>query len=260
MPEGDTLHRAAAALQVLVGERVEAESPHPRGLATGIAAAVDGRTLERVEAVGKNLLLHFDHGVTVHSHLRMSGRWRVRPRDEPRRGRPWLVLRGGAWQAEQWNGPVLVLARSPRLRVGPDVVAEDVDPELLLRAVRAHDPGRPVADLLLDQRVVSGIGTVWLAEMLWAAGLSPWLPAGDVPDAQLRDALTWCAATMRRSVRGERPARRVYGRAGRPCPRCSAEIASGRVGDANRVVTWCPQCQPGRVAPRPAGGVGSSVA
>ena len=95
MPEGDSLHRVARRLQVLVGERVEAESPNPRGLATGVARAVDGRVLERVEAVGKNVLLHFEGGVVVRSHLRMNGRWRVRRRGDPGwRGSPWLVLRG----------------------------------------------------------------------------------------------------------------------------------------------------------------------
>ena len=80
MPEGDALHRAAARLQPLVGERIEAESPHPRGEATGVARVVDGRVLEQVEAVGKHLLLRFEGGVVLRSHLRMSGRWRVERR------------------------------------------------------------------------------------------------------------------------------------------------------------------------------------
>ena len=95
MPEGDSLHRAAARLQPLVGLRLAATSPHPRGLVTGVAKAVDGRRLEGVEAVGKNLLLRFEGGVTVRSHLRMNGRWRVGPVARPAPGRPWLVLRGG---------------------------------------------------------------------------------------------------------------------------------------------------------------------
>ena len=103
MPEGDSLHRVARRLQVLVGERVEAESPNPRGQVTGVARAVDGRVLERVEAVGKNVLLHFDGGVVVRSHLRMSGRWRVR-----RRGDPDLAR--------------LAVARSPGRGVGGDAV------------------------------------------------------------------------------------------------------------------------------------------
>src|SRR5215510_15686376 len=93
MPEGDALHRAARRLQPLVGQRLEAESPHPRAAVTGVAERVDGLRLESVDAVGKNLLLRFEGGVVVRSHLRMRGRWFVRPRGAPTFGRPWLVLR-----------------------------------------------------------------------------------------------------------------------------------------------------------------------
>ena len=75
MPEGDSIHRAARSLQALVGERVEVETPHPRARVLSIAGRLDGRRLERVEAVGKNLLLHFEGGVILRSHLRMNGRW-----------------------------------------------------------------------------------------------------------------------------------------------------------------------------------------
>ena len=88
MPEGDSLHRAARRLQVLVGDRVEVETPNPRAQVKRLAERLDGRVLESVEAVGKNLLLRFEGGVTLRSHLRMTGRWRVVPRgDEPRRRR-----------------------------------------------------------------------------------------------------------------------------------------------------------------------------
>ena len=107
MPEGDSLHRVAARLQVLVGDRLSAESPNPRGLVTGVARAVDGRVLESVEAVGKNVLLRFEGAVVVRSHLRMSGRWRVSRRADRDAWResPWLVLRARDWEATQWNGP-----------------------------------------------------------------------------------------------------------------------------------------------------------
>ena len=243
MPEGDTLHRVAASLQVLVGERVEAAAPHPRGAATGVASAVDGLVLERVEAVGKNLLLHFEGGVTVHNHLRMSGRWRVEPRRSRRTGRPWLVLRGHAWEAAQWNGPVLALGAGPVDELGPDVVAGDVGTAALVAAARSADPRRSLGDVLLDQRVVSGIGTLWLAEMLWQARLSPWAPVGPVPDEPLRAAFEWLGPMMRAAVAGPRPLRSVYRRAGRPCPRCGNAVSVGRVGDANRAVYWCARCQ-----------------
>src|SRR5579871_4453486 len=106
MPEGDSLHRAAARLQVLVGQRVEVETPNPRAAVKHLAERLDGRTLERVEAEGKNLYLSFSGGVVLRSHLRMNGRWRVERRGTARRGMPWLVLRGDELEAVQWNGPV----------------------------------------------------------------------------------------------------------------------------------------------------------
>ncbi len=243
MPEGDALHRVAARLRALVGERVEAVAPHPRGAATGVARAVDGRRLDRVEAVGKNLLLHFEGGVTVRSHLRMSGRWRVEPVGTYRTGRPWLVLRGGEWEAVQWNGPVLTLDARAVDTLGPDVVADGVGPAELVRAVRRADQARPIGELLLDQHVVSGIGTMWLAEMLWQARLSPWSPAREVADDGLREAFAWGRSMMRAAVGGLRPLRSVYRRTGRPCPRCGAPVASGRIGDSSRAVYCCPRCQ-----------------
>src|SRR3954468_21347273 len=109
MPEGDSLHRAARSLQVLVGERVEVETPHPRAAVKGLAERLDGRRLEQGEAVGKKLLLPFGGGLVLRSHLRMKGRWRVEPRGAERSGKPWLVLRGAEHEAVLWNGAVLEL-------------------------------------------------------------------------------------------------------------------------------------------------------
>jgi len=109
VPEGDSLHRAARSLQVLVGERVAVETPHPRAAAERVAERLDGRRLEAVEAVGKNLLLSFEGGLVLRSHLRMTGRWQVLERGAPRRGKPWLVLAGAEREAVLWNGPVLEL-------------------------------------------------------------------------------------------------------------------------------------------------------
>jgi endonuclease VIII len=245
MPEGDALHRIAERLQVLVGERVEASSPHPRGLATNVARVIDGRVLESVQAVGKHLLLRFEGNVTLRSHLRLNGRWRVEPRRErPRAGLPWLVLRTEHWEATQWNGPVLAIdAGRARRRLGPDLLADDTTVEELATSVRKADASRLVGDVLLDQRIVAGIGNMWLAELLWHAAVSPWLPVGRLTDNELLDALTWAKAAMRRSVAGERAARVVYRRAGRPCPRCGATIRARGLGDMNRTAYWCEACQ-----------------
>jgi formamidopyrimidine-DNA glycosylase len=94
MPEGDALHRAARRLQVLVGQQLEVETPHPRAAVKQLAPRLDGRRLENVEAIGKNLLLRFEGGLVLRSHLRMKGRWRVFRRDTPIFGQPWLVQRG----------------------------------------------------------------------------------------------------------------------------------------------------------------------
>jgi len=125
VPEGDSLHRAAARLQALVGQRVEVTAPHPRG--ASVAERLDGRELENVRAVGKNLLLTFEGGLVLRSHLRMQGRWQVRPRGRRVPGRPWLVLRTDQLEAVLWNGPVLELGERIVSRVGPDVLAEPPD-------------------------------------------------------------------------------------------------------------------------------------
>jgi endonuclease-8 len=243
MPEGDAVHRAARRLQPLVGQRLEAESPHPRGAVTGVADRVDGLLLESVEAVGKNLLFRFEGGVVLRSHLRMRGRWFVRPRGSPILGRPWLVLRGDRLEAVQVNGPVLELTQRAVRRVGPDILAPTPDLDSIVARFRGEHPGREVGDALLDQRLVAGIGNMWKAEALWRAQVSPWRPLGDVRDEELRDVLGHAARMMRASVEGERESRAVYRRSGRPCPRCGNAVRSRGQGDANRIAYWCPGCQ-----------------
>jgi endonuclease VIII len=244
VPEGDALHRVAARLQALVGEQIEAESPHPRGQATGVAPVVDGRRLESVEAVGKHLLLRFEGGVVLRSHLRMSGRWRLDPRGRERRGLPWLVLRGGGWEATQWNGPVLALEARQVRRLGPDLLADETNVGEVLSRLRGSDQSRLVGEALVDQRLVAGIGNMWLAEALWHARLSPWRTVGSASDEELTGALEWAREHMRASVAGTRRRRAVYRRAGRPCPRCGAPISSRGLGESNRTAYWCPACQP----------------
>ncbi len=249
MPEGDSLHRAAARLQVLVGQQVEVETPHPRAAGKRLAERLDGLRLEAVEAVGKNLLLRFEGGLVLRSHLRMKGRWRVEPRGTPRAGLPWLVLRGAAHEAVLWHGPVLELDRGTALRLGPDILAEPPDLDAMLARLRAAPPAREVGDALLDQRLVAGIGNIWRAESLWEARVSPWRPLGEVADGELRAALEAAHRTMRASVAGQPPRHEVYRRRGRLCRRCGAVVRSAPQGEAPRTVYWCPGCQVGGSAP-----------
>ncbi len=247
MPEGDSLHRAARRLQVLAGQRVEVETPHPRASGKQLAERLDGLLLESVEAVGKNLLLHFEGGLVLRSHLRMTGRWRVEPRGSKRVGLPWLVLRGAEHEAVLWNGPVLELGRGAeiRARLGPDILAGPPDLDAMRARFRAAPQEREIGDALLDQRLVSGIGNVWKAEALWDARVSPWRTLADVTDEELDAVLESAHTKMRAGVEGARPLRHVYRRAGRPCPRCGRMIRSYGQGDDARTAYWCPGCQAG---------------
>jgi endonuclease-8 len=251
VPEGDALHRAARRLQPLVGQRLEVTTMHPRARATRVAERVDGRRLEAVDAVGKNLLFRFEGGIVLRSHLRMSGRWSLRPRGEERRGTPWLVLRGDSHEGVLWNGPVLELHTRAIERLGPDILAQPPDVAAMLARLRARDATRWFGEALLDQSIVAGIGNMWLAESLWEAELSPWRRVRDVPEADRRRALEAAARLMRAALNGRRSPHRVYRRAGLRCPRCGGRIRSWGQGDDNRMTYWCSGCQVGE-EPRPA--------
>jgi endonuclease VIII len=271
VPEGDTLHRAAKRLQALVGERIQVEARHPRAAATGVAQRLDGRVLECVEAYGKNLLLRFEGGYVLRSHLRMSGSWRLLEGTAAIPGRPWLVLRGGQHVAVLRGGSVLELHERAVRGLGPDILDEPPDFAAMLANLRKGDQRRAVGDALLDQRLVSGIGNLWRAEALWRARLSPWLDLAEATDDELLEALRQTERLMRGSLetgihdgqtharsariagvcaqsrtRRGRGARVVYRRTGRPCPRCGEAIRSRGQGDANRTAYWCPGCQRGK--------------
>jgi len=252
VPEGDAVHRAARRLQPLVGERVEVDAPHPRARATGVAERIDGRVLESVEAVGKNLVLRFEGGLALRSHLRMSGRWTLRPRGEERRGTPWLVLRGSRLEGVLWNGPVLQLHTRALTRVGPDILARPPRFDAMLARIAGADGDRRLGETLLDQTLVAGIGNMWLAEALWEARVSPWRRLRDVGTSERRHVLETAAGLMRAALDDRRTSgHRVYRRAGRPCPRCGGRIRSWPQGDHARMAYWCPTCQVGE-DPRPA--------
>jgi len=248
VPEGDSLHRAAQRLLPLVGQRLEVQSPNPRAQATGIAPRIDGRVLESVEAVGKNLLLTFEGGIVVRSHLRMTGRWRIEPRGKPRTGLPWLVLRGDELEGVLWNGPVLTLEKGRVRRLGQDVLAEDFDLDAAVARLRGAGD-RWLGEALQDQRLVAGIGNMWMAEALWTIRVSPWVRVAEAGEDVLRDAVAAARRLMQESLATGRPGRDVYRRAGRPCLRCGTIVRSRGQGDANRTAYWCPDCQAGAGPP-----------
>ena len=245
MPEGDAIHRAARRLQVLVGQELEVEAPHPRAAVKQLAPKLDGRRLDSVEAIGKNILFRFEGGLVLRSHLRMSGRWRVLDRDAPVFGTPWLVLKGEDHAGVLWNGPVLELDRGVALRLGPDILAEPPDYDGMVERIRREDSKRQIGDALLDQRLVSGIGNIWKVESLWTQRISPWRRLGDISDEELRAVLSTGHDVMRARVEGVPYRAAIYRRKGHMCPRCGTPVEAWPQGDDARMTYWCPTCQKG---------------
>jgi endonuclease VIII len=254
--EGDTIHHLARRLgPVLLGRELErVVCPSPRTAASGWPDRLRGRTTDGIEARGKHLLLHLSDGLTLHSHMAMTGSWRVLDGGlwPQRARRAWLCLGVGQRDVVQFGGPTLQVLRTgavhlhPRLRaLGPDICLEAFDAGEAVRRMRRDDPRRGVADALLDQTHVAGIGNLWKVEACWALGIDPWRGLGRCTDDELRALLAWLAPRMQRTARigtRNRP-KEIYGKADRPCPRCRDRILVRRQGDAARPTWWCPSCQ-----------------
>ncbi|MBG0815905.1 Fpg/Nei family DNA glycosylase [Planomonospora sp. ID82291] len=258
MPEGDVVHRTAGRLGRALDGRVLTRSDFrvPR-YAT---ADLTGRTVLETAARGKHLLTRVEGGLTVHTHLRMDGEWLVSPagRRTPPGDRVRLVLANAGWQAVGVRlGVVELLRTEAEHRVvghlGPDLLGPDWDPQEAARRLAAQ-PGRSVGEALLDQRNLAGIGTIYRAETLFLAGVSPWRPVGALDD--LRGVVEIARGLMDanrdrtdRVTTGDlRPGRGmwVYGRAGRACLRCGTRVSRGELGTQpqERLVYWCLRCQP----------------
>ena len=257
MPEGDTIHYAASRIRPVLEGQVpdELRTPHPRFARDRWPERLGGRAVRAVEARGKHLLLRFEGDLTLHSHLRMTGSWRVLPEGarwprSPRRA--WLVIRRGDRVVVQFDGPVLLLMTDGRSRfdqrlagLGPDIVGTDWDERRFLRRLRDDDPTRPIGDALLDQRTLAGIGNLWKVEGCFLAGVDPWRPVQRVSDDEALAIVRACRPRMQQSARDgvQDRFKVIYGRAGRPCPRCGTPIAQRPQGLDNRLTYWCPGCQ-----------------
>ena len=260
MPEGDTLFRTAAGLRpYLVGRTVtaaRARRPGPQ------VERIVGSTVSAVESQGKNLLIRFDNGLEIRTHLRMNGSWhRYRPGEAWRRpaARARLVLEVPGAVAVCFDAPVVELfeqraaAIHPGLAtLGPDLLDPNFGPgdatEVLRRLRDPAGERRTISEALLDQRALAGIGNIWRNETLVAERVSPFAPVGQLDD----EVLGRLVATARRLLVDSsrlapgRAPMRVYGRAGRPCPRCGTVIRSAPLAsDLPRTTYWCPRCQAG---------------
>ena len=270
MPEGDTLKRTAAGLRPhLVGRRVTAARvrlPGPR------AERLIGTTVTEVEAYGKHLLIRFDSGLELRSHLGMHGSWhRYRP------GERWRRPPARARFVMEVPGAVIVCFDAPTLevfetrvepihpvlaRLGPDLLASDFGPGEALDARRrlraSAAAGRSIAEGLLDQRALAGIGNVYKNEVLFLERVHPFAPVGSLDDTRLDGLIATARRLMVANVgnadrrttetrdsptRGAGSRMWVYRRVGRPCRRCGALIEAHRHGEPPRATYWCPGCQ-----------------
>jgi endonuclease-8 len=284
MPEGDTIHRAAQTLhQALCGRTVTTfTSVFPHLSRIDDTTPLAGRVIERVQARGKHVLMWFSGDLVLRTHMRMHGSWHIyrpgerwqRPRHEMR-----IIIETDAFHAIGFSIPVAEFTSArdlertgPLQQIGPDVLADDFNAEGGVARLRARGDFE-IADALLDQSALAGIGNVYKSEVLFAAKVSPFARVVDVSDEQLRDIVAIATRFLRANVPGKSlshsqaqdteaivtytglrrttgradPSARlwVYGRAGKPCRRCGTAISRRRQGPNARSTYWCERCQRG---------------
>jgi len=258
MPEGDTIHRTAATLERVLGGKVVRKLTSTVPSIAG--AGLEGRRVERVVARGKSLLIHFDDGRAIHSHMRMTGSWHVyRPgerwRKAPHRAR--LVLETDELTAVCFAAPVLEVlragdeARHPTLATqGPDLLEDEFDAADARRRLRARG-AVPIGEAIVDQRAIAGIGNIYKSESLFLCKLDPFTRVEQLADADLDRLVDQARALMRANTgHPSRAARRApgggmwaYGRSGERCYVCGDSIRMRRQGLAGRSTYFCPTCQ-----------------
>ncbi|HZN18913.1 MAG TPA: DNA-formamidopyrimidine glycosylase family protein [Micromonosporaceae bacterium] len=261
MPEGDTVWNTAQALhRELTGQRLTASDFRVPTLATVDLA---GWTVAGSASRGKHLLLRLTGPdgtrLTLHSHLRMDGAWRTyRPGAAWTAGPAHLVrvaLHTDLTVAVGYHLHDLALVPTGQEQalighLGPDLLGPDWDPAEAVRRLGAH-PDATIAEALLDQSNLAGIGNLYKCEVLYLRGIWPWTPVREVPDLTATVVLAqrllaanrgrWVQSTTGSLRRSETT--HVYGRRGRPCRRCGTLVSKAEQGE--RVTYWCPTCQPG---------------
>src|SRR3954454_8499406 len=240
MPEGDTICRTARTLQRALGGRVVTKFTTVLPLLARVddQSPLAGRTIERVHAVGKHLLIDFSGGLTLRTHMRMNGSWHIyrsgerwqRPRDDMR-----IVVETDAFVAVGFNIPVAEFTNeTPRL--GPDLLGETFDIDEALRRVREH-PAEEIGNVLLDQRVIAGIGNIWKSESLHAAGVDPFHRVAELDDATIISILTIARKQLRASANATMRVRHsVYGV--KLCRKCGTRIEYRKQGEDVRGTWW----------------------
>ena len=274
MPEGDTIFRAARTLhRALAGKPViRFESVFPHLTRVHDDAPITGRTIDEVRAAGKHMLMQFSGDLLLRTHMRMNGSWHIyRPGEQWQRPRRAMRIVVGVadFEAVGFDIPVAEMIRGTDLyrhdelrKLGPDLLGETFDAAEATRRIRARGTTE-IADVLLNQRVLAGIGNVYKSEVLFACGVSPFAPVNALSDDRiaclvetarrfLRANVTDNLAAMttytgfRRTTRRADPKERlwVYGRAGDPCRKCGSPIRIRAQGRDARLTYWCERCQP----------------
>ena len=264
MPEGDTIAQSARTLAgVLVGRTVTRFSSRVPGIeARAEALGIVGGQIAAVEARGKHLLIRFSGGAVLRTHMRMTGSWHLY-----RQGTRWrkpaafarVVLEAGDVLAVCFSAPEVELLTEPQSqsstalgRLGPDLLAPTFDEDAALARLRAAGD-REIADALLDQSIVAGIGNVYKSEVAFMERISPFARVAALDDDTLRRVLRTARRELQRNVGGDERrttpnghphALWVYGRAGQPCARCGTPIRRVAQGPHARSTSWCPTCQP----------------
>jgi endonuclease VIII len=243
LSEGDTILRTANALRPsLAGRRLTRADPEKFG-------RLVGSTVTEVEARGKHLLIHFDNGLALHSHMRMTGSWHIYRPSEPWRKPAWMakaVLGNEDAVAVLFNAPVVELRRARELNhdlayLGPDILAPTLDIDEILKRARQSER-QALGELLLEQRVAAGIGNIYKCESLWRLKLDPWMTAAELDDEALGGLYLTARELMMGALRRRSP-HAVHGKAGRSCPRCMGRVGYRSQGDPPRLTYYCPRCQ-----------------
>lgn len=275
MPEGDTIHRAAHTLNAALAGRTIKRfvTVLPQLARVDEDAPLAGRTIESVEAAGKNLLMHFSGDLHLRTHMRMHGSWHIyRPgeRWQRRRGDMRIVVETADMHAIAFNVPIAELTTAEELErarpvreLGPDPLSPDFQADVAVTRLMARS-GIEIADALLDQSAIAGIGNVYKSEILFAGRVNPFTTIADLAAGDVERLVAIAVTSMRANVvegtpaaietyRGLRrttgrhdPGARlwVYSRAGKPCRRCGTPISVRRQGPHARSTYWCPKCQP----------------
>ncbi len=293
MPEGDTIYRSARAMQRAIGGKV------CTGFETGLAllarvnddAPLAGRTIDKVEARGKWLLVHFSGDLILLTHMLMSGSWHLYKTGEKwwmGKDRMRAVIRTADWQAVAFNVPVAEfhtarsLARYSQVpKLGVDILSDEYSVGAGVEKLRAYGSEHPEAEIavvLLNQRVLAGLGNVYKSEVAFAAGVNPFRAMSTLTERELEtmaevagkwmkvnvldgagDGIVTYSGNRRTTGATNREERLwVYGRQGQECRRCGAIVEMRKQGEQARSTYWCPGCQPwvpaaGQTAVAPAG-------